>query len=439
MDAPPRPAEGVITEQEMQAARLFREEVMRSLEQTLLGDVESGGVHGHWILITGAVTFGLVIVIFLLTGTYTSRARVEGTLMPNGGLLEVGAVIGGQVTGMTVHIGSHVAAGSVLLSLVSQRHTQNALEARGEISDKLREQRKTLADSYVQRQQLTRQDTQGLRMKLSSLDGEQAYLDQQIVAQKKQTDLAQALVAKLRPVQNDGYISQIDFEREETNALNLLGGLQALKRQRAELDTQRQELHRQLAELPILAANDLNELQRRIDEVEQNLAQNEAQRAVELRAPNEAIVNATLVHDGQNVVEGAPLLTLSKVHDPLQASLLAPSRAAGFVKIGQAVSIQYDAFPHEKFGVQDGVVRRIASAPLSPAEISTAFGIAVTEPMYRIDVGLSRQSITAYRHEEPLRAGMRLTADIRLDRRTLIEWIFAPLLSYTRAPTPSPT
>jgi membrane fusion protein len=46
-------------------------------------------------------------------------------------------------------------------------------------------------------------------------------------------------------------------------------------------------------------------------------------------------------------------------------------------------------------------------------------------------VVLERQSVQAYGQAQPLAAGMQLEADVLLDRRRLIEWIFEPLLSVT--------
>ena len=42
---------------------------------------------------------------------------------------------------------------------------------------------------------------------------------------------------------------------------------------------------------------------------------------------------------------------------------------------------------------------------------------------------LERQTITAYGNEVALRPDMTLRADIVFDRRSLIEWLFDPLLS----------
>ena len=55
--------------------------------------------------------------------------------------------------------------------------------------------------------------------------------------------------------------------------------------------------------------------------------------------------------------------------------------------------------------------------------------MAPTEPSYRVTVDLERQTVTAYGSEVPLRPEMTLKANIIVDRRSLLEWLFDPLLS----------
>ena len=49
--------------------------------------------------------------------------------------------------------------------------------------------------------------------------------------------------------------------------------------------------------------------------------------------------------------------------------------------------------------------------------------------MYRVTVSLSRQFVTAYGKDEPLKTGMLVDADILGERRRLVEWLFEPLYS----------
>jgi membrane fusion protein len=54
--------------------------------------------------------------------------------------------------------------------------------------------------------------------------------------------------------------------------------------------------------------------------------------------------------------------------------------------------------------------------------------LPVKEAVYRVDVTLERQNVAALGQEVPLRPGMLVNADILLERRTLLEWLFEPVL-----------
>jgi len=115
------------------------------------------------------------------------------------------------------------------------------------------------------------------------------------------------------------------------------------------------------------------------------------------------------------------LASLLPAQARLQAQLLAPSSAIGFVREQQPVLLRYAAFPYQKFGHQRGEVVQVSRAPLPSATPGAA-------PMYRITVALERQSIAAYGLEQPLVPGMQIEADVLLERRRLIEWIFETVL-----------
>ena len=94
--------------------------------------------------------------------------------------------------------------------------------------------------------------------------------------------------------------------------------------------------------------------------------------------------------------------------------------------------LRYQAFPYQKFGHQRGEVLQVSRSPLQPSELAglslpASLG-AGGEPLYRITVTLAQQTIPAYGQPQALAPGMQLEADVLLDRRRLIEWLFEPVL-----------
>jgi membrane fusion protein len=92
--------------------------------------------------------------------------------------------------------------------------------------------------------------------------------------------------------------------------------------------------------------------------------------------------------------------------------------------------LRFEAFAYQKYGHQPGHVVQVSRTPLAASEMAALALPAAAiggEPMFRITVALDEHG---RRRELPLAAGMRLQADVLLERRRLIEWLFEPLLGF---------
>ena len=99
---------------------------------------------------------------------------------------------------------------------------------------------------------------------------------------------------------------------------------------------------------------------------------------------------------------------------------------------GAPVLLRYHAYPFQKFGHGRGRVNSVSRTALAPSELNTTPGLGSTaEPLYRITVELSNQSVMAYGHPEALQVGMQVDADIMQERRRLYEWVLEGLYSLT--------
>jgi membrane fusion protein len=97
------------------------------------------------------------------------------------------------------------------------------------------------------------------------------------------------------------------------------------------------------------------------------------------------------------------------------------------------VVLRYNAFPYQKFGAQRGTVTAVSRSALTPTELTAVLGqTSAREALYRVDVALPEQYINVYGHPEPLKPGMAVEADLLLDKRRMIEWIFEPLYGLGR-------
>jgi membrane fusion protein len=127
---------------------------------------------------------------------------------------------------------------------------------------------------------------------------------------------------------------------------------------------------------------------------------------------------------------GQPLLSILPGNGKLEAELVVPSAAIGFIAPGNTVLLRYKAYPYQKFGHYPGRVTKVSRSTLNNSDLANLAGRAETgEPYYRVTVALVSQNITAYGKPELLRPGMQLEADIMGERRRLFEWVLEPIYS----------
>jgi membrane fusion protein len=174
------------------------------------------------------------------------------------------------------------------------------------------------------------------------------------------------------------------------------------------------------------------EIDRELASLAREAAEQGAVRQIVVRAPQDGTVSAVLADTGQSVSPASALASLVPADARMQAHLFATSGAVGFLKPGQEVRLRFEAFPYQKFGHQSGRVLQVSPTPLAPSELAglplagSLAAEASAEPMFRITVALDAKPDGL--REQSLVAGMRLQADVLLERRRLIEWLFEPVL-----------
>ncbi|WP_404932111.1 HlyD family efflux transporter periplasmic adaptor subunit [Massilia atriviolacea] len=152
-------------------------------------------------------------------------------------------------------------------------------------------------------------------------------------------------------------------------------------------------------------------------------------------SPRDGVVSALQVKNGTPVSLNQTLAVIVPEHgngirSALEIELWAPSRAIGMVRNGAKVKVMFDAFPYQIFGVGEGQVRFVSSAPVLPNELPIP--TEMNEQLYKIRVALERDSLSAYGKQWPLAPGMRVSADLVLEERSLLDWLLDPLHAIKR-------
>ena len=409
---------------------LFREEVLKARRSSWLGGISLAQPLRLWWLTGFAVVAASAIVLFVTLGSYTRRSSVTGQLVPTRGLATVLAPATGVVTRLDVAEGGQVAAGGSLALVSVPRATQGSGDTQAALEQRLQQRQEgLLATQQAQHAQLQAQ-TQGIASQLATAQRELQQVEAEVVTRQQQIRIANETLERLRRLENGQYVSALQIKQQEALVLDYTGQMQTLQRQATGTRRLIAQLQQAQHELPGQQQASDAGYQRDLAQLEQERVQTQASGALVVNAPVAGVVATQVVKPGQAVQAGQPLMSLLPGDGKLEAELLVPSRAIGFIAPGDTVLLRYQAFPYQKFGHQQGKVARISRSALSSGELGALVGNAQQgEPYYRITVALERQNITAYGKPEALKPGMLLDADVMGEKRRLIEWIFEPLYS----------
>lgn len=416
-------------------SRLYRSEAIKARHTNWLGDIILVRPLSFTYLTICMLLFAGTIVAFMMWGSYTKRSTVMGQLIPDTGLLRIYVPQPGIVLQKFVVEGQRVRRGDVLYILSSERHSSTQGDIQATISSQVEVRQQSLREELNKTRALQGDEHQALSRSVRGISDEVAKVKSQIEGQKNRVKLAVDSISRYQGLLQQEYISREQVQQKEEDLLDQSNRLQSLEREYIRLARELATQQNELATLSLRQQNQLAQLERSITSTSQELTESEAKRRLVISAPQAGVATAVSAQIGQAVDSSKPLVSVVPTDARLQAHLYAPSKAIGFIKPGDKVLLRYQSFPYEKFGHAQGHVLSVSKTALPASEAGGTGDLpsagSFSEPLYRITVGLEKQTVKAYGKPEPLQAGMTLSADVLQESRRLYEWVLEPLYSLT--------
>ncbi len=407
---------------------LFRRESEQARTTRWLGKVVLIRPVSFTVMTASALAFALLLAAFFVFGEYTRKARVTGMLVPVEGVAKVIAQQSGVVEVVHVKEGAHVRKDEPIVVLGDGRNARGQGELGVAVLSHLEERRRALLEQRRYAIAASDAEQASYARRRAGIANEVTQVDVEIATQRARLGLAHQGVDRANRLEGIGFLSSAALDHERDVALDQQSRIEQLDRARSSLlrDAAALEFESAGAESRARAQVAAIDMQRAA--LDQERIERDSQFHAAIVAPAAGTVATVLVERGQMVIAGAPLVAIVPANATLEAQLYAPSRSIGFVHEGTEVLLRYLAYPHQKFGMHHATVVAVSRNPMLPGELGFTPVDGTREPVYRIKATLDAQAIRAYDHLERLQPGMQIEADILLDRRRLIEWIFEPLL-----------
>jgi membrane fusion protein len=416
--------------------RLFRPESLLAGELAWQGRPALAlGLPAAFTSISAAAVVAAAVALITLGG-YTRRVDMEGTVLPNTGVIAITVPSPGRIEALAVQEGDAVKKGARLYTMDVDTVTKDGgIQQR--IIDTQTRARDTLGQEIGRKLRMNEETESELRQKIEATK-------LQINQVAAQISVQQGFVTK---VSEDYHFFSSLVERRlvslnELNArqqawVQATARLQDLENSKLRLQGELKDAQYQLATSVHTRTDEIDTLKTKILEIDEKLANSEAHHLIEIRAPEDGVVTAILAHPGQTVGTGSPMLKIVPQNAPMQAELLAPSSAVGFIHKGGRVLLRYSAFPYQKFGEYWGTVVSVSRAVLNAEEVKNLLAGAPPSqqngPFYQVVVQPDTQTVNIYGEELTLAAGMQVHAYALLERRQLYEWMLEPLYDISRA------
>ncbi len=404
---------------------LFREQAVQNQRTRMLGRVLLSQPVSHWWMSGITTAFVTALCIFLVTGSYARKARVSGVLVPDRGIIKIYTGEIGTITRIHAGKGDFVKKGAPLITLYLGVGLEGGRSVDALLLAQIAEQKAGIRT----RLQLHEQNADALaerqEKRIVSLRSSVTRLEQQRKLQKERLDLHSSRLQSLADLVRRGDVSRDDYFSGREAWLEHQQKLLALDQQLEESRSRLSEAIYRQAQARIEAQDQQNRLRHQLSDSTQREVEITGRRSHVIVSPVTGMISSLDSAPGQTTVPGLSLVSILPQDSRLQANLFVPSRAAGFLRTGQAVRIRYDAFPWQRYGIHSGRIISLTRNILKPGELTAP--LPVTEPVYKITVQLDTQSIENGHDRWPLQAGMMLEADILLERQSLGRWLLDPM------------
>jgi membrane fusion protein len=382
-----------------------------------------------------SVALAAATAALIIFGGYSRRVDMEGAVLPSTGVVAISAPSSGRIETLAVQEGEAVEKGAVLYTLDLDTATKDGATQQ-RIIDAEVGGREMLKREIERKTRMSEETERELRDKIEALKSQKNQLREQITIQNALVIKLASDYAQFSRLAERHIVALSELNTRQQAWMQALARLQDLETNNIRLQGDLKEAEYQLATTAHTRTDENDALKTKILEIDEKLANSEAHRLIEIRAPEDGVVTAIVAYPGQTVGVGSSMLKIVPRHAPMQADLLAPSSAVGFVKKGARVLLRYSAFPYQKFGEYWGTVTTVSQAAMSGDEVKGLLGVEPAEqtgPFYRVIAIPDSQFARVYGEERPLPASMRVQAYALLERRQLYEWILEPLYDLGRA------
>ncbi|MBV9882745.1 MAG: HlyD family efflux transporter periplasmic adaptor subunit, partial [Sphingomonadaceae bacterium] len=331
---------------------LFRAEVIDAQRDRLSGTVIAAVPPSSRLYTALLGTIALIIVGFLIFGSYATSAQVRGIVAFDTGIARVYPSTAAEIRQIHVHDGQIVPAGAPLVTLALAQGIDGLNAQVAQIDSQDRE----LAHQLDLATDIGGAEQRALVEQRASLAAAVASLQRQRTISSGQIPLAEAATRRAQQLAREGAGTQRQVEDSRSALLARRADVESLTERLIAQQEALRNAEAQLSQRALEASRSRSVLLAQRAALAEQRAQLMRTDSLVLTAPIGGEVGDISVEVGQRARTDQSLVTIVPRGSQLEVWLYAPSRAVGFAHPGQQVRLLFDAFPYQKYGAGQGTV-----------------------------------------------------------------------------------
>lgn len=269
---------------------------------------------------------------------------------------------------------------------------------------------------------------------ITSLQAQYTQAEADIRQYAERLKLANSVEAMRQQLQKMQVGSRLDSLSAADNRLSMAGNLadaqSAAKKAlgdiasiAAQRDTYIQQWYSNLSQQLQQAQNSLAPAQQSLTK-DQRMHQ-----LVMIRAPTDSIVlNLGQASVGSVLQAGQQFISLTPMNTPLEVEVDLSGQDSGYVNVGDEVDVKLTSLPYIQYGNLKGVVESLSSDSFDPQEVQSGAirdvaGNAPAGLFYRARIRITANQLHNTPQDFALSPGMPVNADVKIGKRTIMEYM----------------
>ncbi|GBL60866.1 hypothetical protein PCLA_21f0076 [Pseudomonas citronellolis] len=315
-------------------------------------------------------------------------------------------------------------AGALLESIRSNRESRLVAQDLSGASDiQVRSAEQWLRGQYLELRTNVDQAQAVIEQRTAEIQASQATVD----SLNKTLPIAEQLAADYKRLLERNFVAKHAWLEKEQSRLDQERELAVQQAHLSELKASRREAEQRRENVIAQTRRAMLDLQHQSDQkvaalMQELIKAEERDRLTRLTSPVDGTVQQLAIHtNGGVVTEAQPLMVVVPKDQPVEVEAMLENKDIGFVRPGQGVEIKVETFTFTKYGVVHGKVISISDDAIEDEKRGLLYSV-------RIRLGASR--IRVNEKDVPLLPGMVVSAEVKTDRRKVIEYFLSPLKMY---------